>query len=297
MYDIIIIGGGPAGLTAALFAKRHGLDVIVLDNPEQPSNMFLAYCVENWPGTEKIAGQALLDNMRRQVKKLGIPIRNEKAVTLSKGFLVRTPENHYESRSLILSMGMKNRKADINGEEKFLGKGVSYCTCCDAPLFKNKTAVVIGGGNSAVHGALMLKDIAKKTYLIHRRDKLRAEKVLADRLDGVEIIWDSTPEEIMGKKTVEKLKIKNIKTGESRMIETDSVFIEIGYVPTTELVKGINVKIDSCGFIITDNEKKTNIPGVFSAGDVSSNVLKQITTAVSDGSVAAVSAYKYIKGE
>ncbi len=298
MHDVIVVGGGPAGLTAALFAKRQGLDVIVLNNPEHPSNLSFATIIENWPGIEKTSGQYLLDEMKKQVSKLKVPIKNERAIKISKenGFEVKTPDNIYKSKTVILSTGMKNRKAGIKGEDDLLGRGVSYCTTCDAPLFMDKTVAVIGGGNSAVHGAVVLKGIAKKVYLVHRRDEFRAEKAMTDKLSGIEMLLNSIPEEIKGKNKVERIVIKNLKTNKTREIDVDGVFIEIGYVPTNELVKDIGLSVDKAGFIITDIDKKTNIHGIFAAGDVSTNPLKQITTAVSDGSVAAISAYKFIKG-
>ncbi len=318
MYDVVVIGAGPAGLAAALFAKRYGMNVLVLNNPEQTSNLAIAATVENYPGIEKISGMRLLDSMKTQVQNQGVEIKNESATTITKKileihkgfrypkssgisdkarFIVKTAKKTYESKAAILAMGMKNKKAGIKGEDEFLGKGVSYCVSCDAPLFEGKDVAIIGGGNSAVHGALVLKDIAKKVYIVHRRDEFRAEKALTDRIHGIELMMGFVPEEISGKEFVKSLKIKNMKTGKTRSINVNGIFIEIGYIPTTELVKNIGVLLDKNGFIITDAKKQTNVPGIFSAGDVSANTMKQITTAVSDGSIAAVSAFKYVRGE
>jgi len=300
MYDLVVVGAGPAGLTSALFAKRQGLDVLVLDNPSQPSNLAITHLLENYPGFEKISGISLLDKLKKQVTTLGCEIKNDKVITILKDkdhFIVRA-RTDYKAKAVILAIGLKYRKANVPGEDEFFGKGVSYCIVCDGPLFKGKDVVIIGGGDSAVKGALFLKDIAKNVYIIHRRDELRAEKMLQDKVkeSSVKIIWNSVSEEITGKNFVEEIKIRNLKTNESSVLPVNAVFMEIGYVPLTNLIKDIGVEIDKEGFIITNKEKETNISGIFAAGDISNSQLKQDITAAAEGAIAAISAYKFIKG-
>lgn len=301
MTDLVIIGAGPAGLTAALFAARQGLEVLVLNNPEQLSNLAVAHFVENWPGIEKITGMGLLENMKKQVIKLGVKILDEKAVSLTKKdfFTIITEKNKYEAKALILAMGLQQRKANIPGEDKFFGKGVSYCTLCDGPLFKGKNVAVLGGGDSALRGAFALREMgANKIYLIHRRDQLRAERLLQDRLEEnkIELNMESVVEEISGSNFVEGIKIKNLSTGISKELDVSGVFIEVGYVPVVELVKDLGLMLDKNGFISTDGANRTNIAGLFSAGDIRKGELKQIVTASADGAIAAMSAYSYVKG-
>lgn len=299
-YDITIIGAGPAGLTAALFAKRHGLNVVVFDNPEQLSNLAISHLVENYPGFEKISGMELLEKMKAQVENLGIEIRDEKVISLSKNgkFVVRTVEDKCKSKSLILAMGLKHRKANIPGEEKFFGKGVSYCTTCDGPLFRGKDVAVVGGGDSAVKSVIALKDFGiKKIYLIHRRDRFRAESHLNEKIRkmNIKIERNSVVEEISGRNFVESIKIRN-KNGKIKKISVDGIFIEIGSIPAAELVKRIGVRLDKNGFIIINEKKETNVHGVFAAGDITNSQLKQDVTAVADGAIAALSAYRFLKG-
>ena len=301
MYDLIIVGAGPAGLTAALFAKRQGLDTLVLDNSSQPSNLAITHLLENYPGFDKISGADLLNLMKKQVTDHGCEVKDDKVTVILREkdrFIVRA-RNDYESKAIIIAMGLKYRKANIPGSEKFFGKGVSYCVVCDGPLFRGKDIAIIGGGNSAVKGALFMKDMAKNVYIIHRRDELRAEKIIQDRVknSSVKIIWNSIGEEIIGKDFVEAIKIRNIKTNEITVLPVNAVFMEIGSVPVTNLIKDLGVKLDEDGFIITNEKKETNIPGIFAAGDISNNQLKQDITATADGAIAAISAYNYIMGE
>ena len=301
MKDLIIVGAGPAGLTAAMFAERQGLDVLVFDNPEQPSNLAITHLVENYPGVEKIVGIELLNRMKKQTSDLGIEIINEKvgAITKNNDFSVQADKHEYKCRSIILAMGLQHRKANIQGEDKFFGKGITYCTVCDGPLFKGKDVVVIGGGDSALKNALALKDIGvNKIYLVHRRDEFRAEKAWQDKVreSSINIILDSVVDEILGKDFVDAIRVKNVKTGEIKEIAVKGVFVEIGSVPVAGLVKGLGVKLDENGFIITNEDKETNVPGIFAAGDISTGQLKQDVTAVADGALAAASAYRFLKG-
>jgi len=301
MYDMIIIGAGPAGLTAALFAKRQGLDVVVLNNPEQLSNLAITHHVENWPGIEKTPGLELLNSIKKHVKKSGVKIIDEKAVSMTKnkGFIVKTEKSTYEARVLILAMGLQHRKGNIKGEDRFFGKGVSYCIVCDGPLFNGRDVAVIGGGDAALKGALALREMgANNIYLIHRRNELRAEKALQDKLseNKIKLELESIAEEISGTNFVEAIKLKNLKTETTKKIKVDGIFIEVGSVPVVELVRDLGLELDNNGFIKTDCEKKTNIAGIFAAGDISTGQLKQDITASADGAIAAMSAYRYMRG-
>jgi thioredoxin reductase (NADPH) len=301
MYDLIIIGSGPAGLTAAIFARRQGMNTLVLDNPSQPSNMEITPMLENYPGFGSITGKDLIDKMKKQVNDHGCEIKQDKVIVILRQndhFLLKARED-YGAKAVILATGLKYRKANVPGEEKFLGKGVSYCVVCDGPLFKNRDIAIIGGGDSAVKGALFMEGMAKNVYIIHRRNELRAEKILQDRLfkSSIKILWDSVAEEITGKDFVESIKIRNVKTDELSSLPVNGVFMEIGSVPATNLIKDLGITLDNDGFIIVNEKRETNVPGIFAAGDISNNQLKQDITAAADGAIAAISAYNHIKVE
>lgn len=301
IYDIGIIGAGPAGLTAAIFARRYGLNVIVFDNPEQPSNLAIAHIIENYPGVKPLSGMKLLEIMRDQTTALGIEIKNEKVTQLSKSkaFVIQTDNGKYESKSVIIAMGLSHRKADISGAEKFSGRGVFYCAVCDGPLFRGKDVAVVGGGDSAAKTCITLRDMgANNVYIVHRRDEFRAEKALQEEMRQMKInfVMESVVNEVYGSKFVEGMKVKNVKTGKITDIKVSGVFVEIGSVPVSELVKPLGVGIDANGFVVTNEKKETNVPGIFAAGDVTNGQLKQDITAASDGAVAAISAYKFLRG-
>ena len=301
MKDLIIVGAGPAGLSAAIFAKRQGMDVVVFDSSEQSSNLSITHVVENYPGVEKIVGMELLNRIKKQVTDLGVEIKNEKITSISKKdiFLVKAGKREYQSKSVILAMGLQHRKANIKGEDKFFGKGISYCAVCDGPLFVGKTVAVIGGGDSALKSVLALKDMGiNKLYLIHRRNEFRAERIWQNRIKEIDVnmVNNSVVEEIVGKEFIEKIIVRDTKTSKLNEIKIDGLFIEFGSVPVAGLVKGIGVKLDESGFIVTNEKKETSVPGIFAAGDISTGQLKQNVTAVADGAIAAASAYRFIKG-
>ena len=237
--------------------------------------------------------------MKKQVIEHCCDIKDDKVTVILREkdhFIVRA-RTDYESKAVIIAIGLTYRKSNIPGAERFFGKGISYCVVCDGPLFKGKDVAIIGGGDSAVKGALFLKDLVKNVYIIHRRNELRAEKILQDRVkkSSVKIIWDSVVEETIGKDFVEAVRIRNLKTNVVSDMSVNGLFIEIGSVPVTGLIKELGVKLDKEGFIVTNENKETNIPGVFAAGDISNSQLKQDITAAADGAVAAISAYKFIK--
>lgn len=301
IYDVIIIGAGPAGLSAAIFASRNGMKTLVLNNPEQNSNMLISHIIENWPGDEKIDGATLHRRMKKHAIKNNTEIKDEKVVAMAKfgkNFRVQTYNGGYEAKTLILAMGLQHRKASIKGEEEHFGRGVSYCTMCDGPLYRDADIAVVGGGDSAAKAVKILHDIgAKNIYLIHRREELRAEDALQKTIkkSNTKLILDSVVDEIGGKNFTEYIIVKNLKTGKKMKLPVSGVFIEIGSVPVAELAKGLGIEIDKNGFIKTNRIMETNIPGVFAAGDITNGPLKQDITASAEGAVAAVSAAKFMK--
>lgn len=295
MYDVVIIGGGPAGLTAAIYAGRKGLKTLLLEGELLGGNMNFAHVIENYPGFESISGMELAEHMVKQAEKYA-EIKLEKVTELGERY-VKTEFGTYETKVIIIATGTVHRKLNIPGEEKFLGKGVSYCATCDAPLFQGKRVAVIGGGNSALSAALYLSELAEKVYLIHRRDEYRADRVLVERIksSSIEEVLDSVVEEIKGDGQVKSITIKNVKTGKRKEINVGGVFIYIGTKPITELVEPLNVELND-GFIKVNRRMQTNIPWIFACGDIT-GIEFQIAKAVGEGCVAALSAYKYLKGE
>lgn len=302
MYDVLIIGAGPAGITAGIFAIRRGLKTVILSDPESASQADEASIVDDWPGTMGIKGPKLMDSFREHVKKLGVEIKQEKVNQIKKsesGFEVTNDEFRYRSKTIIIATGSKHRKGLIKGEDRFAGKGVSYCATCDGPIFKGKKVMVLGGGDTAVTYALLLDQLGADTTLVHRRDKLRATESWQDRIlkSGVKIVWNTVCIEIKGNDFVKSVVLENVKTREKKEIPAEGVFVSFGTVPTSELARSIGVKIDKNGYIKTDREQKTNITGVFAAGDCCSNPTKKIVTAAGDGAIAAESAHNYLHGD
>jgi len=296
--DVVIIGAGPAGLTAGLFAARRGLKTLVLGDPEAMSQAEEATAIDNWPGDEKISGADLVKRFLNHAEKVGTRILKEKVVGIAKqgkGFVIKTEKSEYASKTVILTTGTRHRKGIVKGEDEFSGKGVSYCAACDAPLFKGKKVLFIGGGDSAVMGALLSERLGSDTMLIHRRDKLRAVKSQQDQImkSKVKVLWNTVPVEIKGDKFVKSVVVMDVKTKKRQEIPVDAVFVTMGTVPTAEIAKALGIKTDEKGFIIVDKQMKTNVPGVFAAGDCTNNPLKQVVTACGDGAIAATSAYFY----
>jgi len=298
-YDVIIIGGGPAGLGAGLYSARRGLKTLILTET-LGGQMALAHIIENYPGIEPISGIELAEKMRKQVEKFGCEFKLETVVGLElKDEIkkVKTKEKEYSAKIVIIATGSHYRRLEVEGEEKYIGKGLSYCATCDMPLFRGKKVAIIGGSDSAVNAAIYASEIASETYLIHRRDKLRAEEVTQENLKKtpVKIIWNSVVENLEGNKFVNKIIIKNMKTNETRELELDGVFIEIGEIPTTEIVKAAGVEVNEKNFVIVNDKFETNIPGVYAAGDVTGS-FAQIIVAAAEGAEAATNAYLYLKG-
>lgn len=300
IYDLAILGAGPAGICAAIYATRAKLNTIWLDKKfVQGGQIVDTYEVDNYPGLPGITGLDLGEAMAGHAEKLGMKPQREpvRSIEAEQGIkVIRTKKNEYRARAVIIACGATHRHLGIPGEEELSGMGVSYCATCDAAFFQDRTVVVVGGGNVAVEDAILLSRTCKKVYLVHRRDELRAEKILQESLfacKNVELIWDSIPLSIEGTDKVEALKIQNKKTQEESFIETDGVFIAVGIVPGTEKFKDL-VKLDEAGYIVAGEDGITSEPGIFAAGDIRTKNLRQVVTAVADGANAVASAQRYL---
>ena len=300
IYDMIIIGGGPGGYTAALYAARAGLDVIVLEKLSAGGQMALTSQIDNYPGFEDgIDGFTLGEKMQAGAEKFGA--KTEYAEVFSVDLkavpkIVETSEGTFYGHTVVLATGASPRDLGVSGEKELVGRGVHYCAACDGMFYKGKTVVIIGGGNTAAADAFVLSRIAKKVILVHRRDTLRATKVYHDplmRAENVDFRWNSTVSEFISDGKVTGVKIKDVNTGEESVVECDGVFISVGRKPATELVKD-QLELDSGGYVIADESTKTNIPGVYAVGDVRIKKVRQIVTAVADGAVAAHEAEEYL---
>ncbi|OEU42769.1 thioredoxin-disulfide reductase [Methanosarcina sp. Ant1] len=302
MYDLIIVGGGPAGLTAGIYAVRSGLDTLVLDRSEISGQIALADIVENYPGFPSISGLELMEKYKSHAQEAGVKTKITDVLSVrSEGAkkIVSTDSGDLESRAVIIATGANPKHLDVPGEEELISKGVSYCAICDGPFFRNKTVVVIGGGNSAITDALFLSKIARKVYVIHRRDRLRAAKILQDRAfatSNIEFIFNACVAEIVGSKgeirRVEKIALNDLKSREIRELATDGVFIYVGIHPNTEIV---NVDKDEEGFIKTDRSLETSEKGIYAVGDCRDTNIWQLVAAVRDGALAATAANEYIE--
>jgi len=300
IYDIIIIGGGPAGYTAALYGAREGLDVLVLEKLSAGGQMTLTGDVDNYPGFDGgIDGFSLGMKMQSGAERFGARTEYAEVTSVELSDEIKsvvTSAGEFRSRTVIIATGAYPRTLGIEGEDALVGRGVHYCAHCDGRFYKGKTVVVVGGGNSAVSDALHLSRLAKKVILVHRRDTLRASKIYHDPLmkaENVEFLWDC---ELVSYKSAPKIVgvcVKNVKSGEVFELECDGVFVSIGRIPATELFKG-SLALDNAGYVITDENTKTNISGVFAAGDVRVKELRQIITAAADGAIAAHMAGEYI---
>ena len=300
IYDLAILGAGPAGICAAIYATRAKLNTIWLDKKfVQGGQIVDTYEVDNYPGLPGITGLDLGEAMAGHAAKLGMKPQREtvRSIEAEQGIkVIRTKKNEYRARAVIIACGATHRHLGIPGEEELSGMGVSYCATCDAAFFQDRTVVVVGGGNVAVEDAILLSRTCKKVYLVHRRDELRAEKILQESFfacKNVEIIWDSIPLSIEGTDKVEALKIQNKKTQEESFIETDGVFIAVGIVPGTEKFKDL-VKLDEAGYIVAGEDGITSEPGIFAAGDIRTKNLRQVVTADADGANAVASVQRYL---
>lgn len=299
IYDVIIIGGGPAGYSAALYSARAGLDTLVIEKMSAGGQMTLTGDIENYPGLESIDGFTLSMNMQANAEKFGA--RTEYTEVTELDLLkapkeIKTDSSVYYAKTVILAMGASPRLLGIDGEAEFTGRGIHYCAHCDGRFYKDKTVAVIGGGNSAVSDALYLSRIAKKVLLIHRRDTLRATKIYHEPLknaENIDFLWNSQVSSFTAESRVNGAIVKNTLSNEEFKIDCDAIFVSIGRRPETDIVKDI-IELDENGYIVADESTKTSIDGVFAAGDVRTKALRQIVTAAADGAVASHFAEEYI---
>ncbi len=299
-YDVVIIGGGPAGLTAGIYTSRDKLKTLIIEKGIIGGNMSNAEIIDNYPGfPEGVNGSDLADLMHRQAKKYGLESITAEVTTIKiwgDKKLLMTTGGDIIAGAVIIAGGSEKVKLCIPGEKEFTGRGVSYCTTCDALFFRNKNVAVVGGGNSALYEAMHLTKFASKIYIIHRRDQLRATAILQDRArteSKIKFILDTIVKEIQGKDFVQKLVLENVKTGKKTTLEVDGVFISIGLKPNTDFVKDL-LALDKQGHIVTDENMATEIAGIFAAGDIRSGTIRQVITAAGDGTIAAISAKKFI---
>ncbi|WP_165175150.1 thioredoxin-disulfide reductase [Desulfovibrio sp. ZJ369] len=297
--ELVIIGAGPAGLTAAVYGKRAGLDVLVLEKGKAGGQILITSEIENWPGTISASGAALADSFRAHAEHFKAEFRTAQVNGLRPDggkTVVITDKGEIEAQALIVASGANFRKHGCPGEKEFMGKGVSYCAVCDAAFFEDLEVAVIGGGNTAVEEACYLTRFAEKVYIVHRRDQFRADRLVAERaLANPKIvpIWDSVLEAIEGDGLVERIVLRNVKSDQKNALAVNGVFIFIGTLPNAAFLNGVVHTVDG-GWIVTDENMKTSAPGIFAAGDVRNTALRQVVTAAGDGARAAMSAYAYI---
>lgn len=295
MYDVIIIGGGPAGMTAGLYSTWFGLKVLLFDDAEEPSQLALATEIKNYPGIETISGSNLVKAFHDQTEKMGTEIKNEKVSGIKiEGDVKKifTDKGEYEAKTLIVATGAKHRSGGIPGEKEFTGKGVSYCATCDGHFFVGKEVIVWGGGDTALTYALHLQTIGCKTTVVHRRNTFKASDYNVDKAKeaGVKFILERTLKEVRGDQLV-----TSVILDDDKEVPTSAVFVAIGEIPSVEILKSIGVKVTDSNFIEADKAQKTNVEGIFAAGDVTANFLKQIIVACGEGAVASKSALDYIQ--
>ena len=300
VYDMIIIGGGPAGYTAALYATRAGLNTLVIERMSAGGQLALTDIVDNYPGFEEgIDGFTLGMKMQASAERFGASTEYAEVLSLDLNGKIKkviTDSSEAQAKTVVIATGANPKELGLPREQELLGKGIHYCAHCDGRFYKDKTVAVVGGGNSAAADALYLSRLAKKVYLIHRRDTLRATKIYHEPLKtapNIEFVWDSSITEILAEQRVRGAELQNLKTGEKSEILCDGIFVSIGRKPATDFLKGI-LNLDENGYIVADETTKTNIEGVFAVGDVRTKALRQIVTAVSDGATAVHFAEEYL---
>lgn len=298
-FDTIILGGGPAGLSAAIYSSRGAVSTAIIDTNMfggQPSNYLE---LENYPGAKLVGGYDLMEKFEEHADMFGVnkfPMQEIESVDL-KNKIIKTKEYEFSAKTIIIATGAQPTKLGVKGEKEFTGRGVSYCAVCDGAFYKNKTVAVVGGGNAAVEEAMYLTKFADKVYVIHRRDELRADKIVQERAfknEKLEFVWNSVVKEIQGENLVNNVVLENVKTGKISNLNVNGIFPYIGITPNTEYFNG-QLQQDAYGFIITDETMQTSIDGVFAVGDVRKTPLRQVITAASDGAVGAVYAVKFIE--
>ena len=300
IYDLVIIGGGPGGYTAALYGARAGLSTLILEKLSAGGQMALTHQIDNYPGfPEGIDGFELAESMQQQAEQFGAV--TEYAEVYRADFnaqpkVIETSEGNFLGRAVIIATGAGPRELGVPGEKELIGRGVNYCAACDGMFYKNKTVVVVGGGNTAAADAMLLSRVAKKVILVHRRDSLRATKIYHEPLmkaENVEFAWNSQVAEILHDQKVRGVVLKDVHSGEIRQVDCDGIFVSVGRKPVTEFL-GNQLELDKNGYILAGESTKTNIPGVFAVGDVRTKFLRQVVTAVADGAVAVHMAEEYL---
>ncbi len=292
-YDIVVIGAGPGGLTAGIYVARRNMKTLILERGVIGGQMALATEIENYPGVEKTSGMDIARTREKQAREFGCEIRMEEVVDMDlKNKTIVTNGDKYAAKAVILATGGGHKKLDIENEDKFLGRGVSYCATCDAPFFRGKRVAVVGGSDSAIMAALFVSAYAKETYLIHRSEKFRAEEANQRKLkqSKIKVLTDMCVTRVEGDKKVSGIALKNMKDNKESRMDVDGLFIYIGTLPTTELAKKAGIKLDKLGYIEVNARKETNLPGVYAIGDAVGGIW-QVAQAVGDGAVAAVNAY------
>ncbi len=302
VYDMLVIGGGPGGYAAALYAARAGLDTVVLEKLSAGGQMALTEQIDNYPGFENgIDGFSLGEKMRKGTERFGVETRLTEVLSLDLSGEIKkaeTSEGTVYGRIVVLATGANPRNLGVEGEQELIGRGVNYCAACDGMFYKGKTVVLVGGGNSAAAEALILARVCEKVILVHRRDTLRATKIYHEPLmntENVEFRWNSTVAELLYGDRITGVRLRDVQTGEESEIACDGVFVSVGRIPATELVKN-QVELDDTGYVVADESTRTNIPGVFAVGDVRTKALRQVVTAVADGAVAVHYAEEYLTG-
>ncbi len=302
VYDIVIVGGGPAGLTAAIYASRARLKTLVVEKAGLGGQAAMSHWIENYPGfPEGLSGMDLTEHMRQQAERFGTEFEFDEVRTVEKsnGLFTVKAYKQFSSRAVIIATGRSPRRLNVPGEAELTGKGVSYCATCDGAFYRDVAVAVIGGGDAAVKESLFLTRFASRVYIIHRRDRFRAEKIIAEEAlkhSKIEPVWNSVVEAIEGENGVEGIRVKNVKTGEVHVIDVKGVFVYIGSIPNTEPVRTL-VQLDADGYIVAGENTRTSMPGVFAAGDVRRKPAYQVATAVADGAIAAMQAEEYITHE
>ncbi len=301
-YDVIIIGGGPAGLSAGIYTARARLATLLIEKAAIGGQIINAGRVENYPGyAEGVAGVDLTQSMHQQATKFGVETLYDEVISIElngKQKIVKTPQGDFPTKAVIIAGGSERQKLGVPGETEFTGKGVSYCATCDGAFFRDKTVAVVGGGNAAVTEALELTKFASKITLIHRRNELRATKIVQEKLMAdkrIQILWETIVLAILGDKFVQKIRLQNVKTNKETELDVSGVFVSVGSQPATGYLKGL-VNLDAVGAIITNDKLETNVPGIFAAGDIRSGSIRQVIGAAGDGAVAAVNVGKYLSG-
>ncbi len=299
-YDIAIVGGGPAGMTAALYAARAGKSVVLFEGEMLGGQILPTRKIENYPAFPDVDGYTFADGLTKQISALGVEVVYASVSKIAKtddGFALAAGNEEYSSSAVILATGLKHRKLGLVGEESLIGRGVSFCATCDGMFFRKKEVAVVGGGNTAVQDALVLAEYCSRVYLIHRRSELRAEKSLAEQMkakENIEFIGETVIEELQGEEGLQSLTLRNVTTGAVEYLPVAALFEAIGQLPQNAAFSNL-VDLDEDGYFLTDNECRTSCPGIFAAGDACRKSVRQLTTAVSDGTIAALSAVAYLR--